>query len=94
MRRAEAATTLQDKRKLYITQAAYIYEMADIVLQVLNEIGLDGKPVLEQLKKEHEQRITTRLGEFNTELERIRQAQAAGKMQKMKSRVIRRSMPT
>lgn len=81
MREAEAATTQQEKRKLYITQAAYIYEMADIVLNILNEIGLDGKPVLEQLKKEHEQRITTRLGEFNTELERIRQAQAAGKME-------------
>lgn len=63
--------SIQLKRKLYVTQAAYVYEMADIVLEILDEISLEGKPILEDIKQKHEQRIQKRLSEMDSELKEI-----------------------
>jgi hypothetical protein len=73
---AERETNIERKRRLYITQAAYVYEMADIVLDVLNNVSLEGKPVLEQIKNDSERRLRSRLSEIEIELERIDRAKA------------------
>ncbi|EDN67544.1 hypothetical protein BGP_1956 [Beggiatoa sp. PS] len=72
--------SVQLKRKLYITQAAYVYEMANIVLEVLNKVSLEGKPMLEAIKQEHEQRIKKRISEMNSELKEIIRLKEAGIM--------------
>lgn len=80
MQQAKSETNGKLKRKLYITQAAYIYEMADIVLNILNEVQLEGKPVLDQIQREHENRIQTRMSEIQGELTRIEREQQNGKI--------------
>lgn len=80
MAEAKEADDVQAKRKLYITQAVYIYEMADIVLDVLNKVSLEGKATLEKIKSQNENRINTRIHDMKSELERIREEKANGKL--------------
>jgi len=63
------------KKRWYITQASYIYEMADIVLTVLKDVSLEGKPVIEQIRQEHQGRLQKRITEIQREIERIKREQ-------------------
>ena len=80
MRDARETTDVQNKRRLYITQAAYIYEMADIVLAILDDIRLAGRDTLERLAAEHQQRVRTRLADIEAELIRVESEHAAGRL--------------
>ncbi len=78
MTEAEKTTDVQQKRKLYITQAAYIYELSDIALEVLNNAGLDGKAEIERISKEHKENIQQRLGGIDKLLSKLRDAKNQG----------------
>ena len=68
------------KGRLYVTQAVYVYEMADIVLDLLNKIGLEGKPVLEKIKEDSEKQIQGDSSWIQAELKKIKQAEKKGKI--------------
>lgn len=80
MRDARETTDPQTKRRLYITQAAYIYEMADIVLAILDEMQLAGKATLERLNAENQRRIQRRLADIQAELVRVESEHQAGRL--------------
>lgn len=78
MTEAEKAINVQQKRKLYIMQSAFVYEMSDIVAEFLNNVSLEGKEELEKISNEHQQRINERVQEIDTLIGKVKQAQSQG----------------
>jgi uncharacterized protein YjiS (DUF1127 family) len=70
------------RNRLFITQAAYVYEMADIVLEILDKIGLEGKKDIEALYQDYQQKIKYRNQEIQEELQKINQAEETQKIDK------------
>jgi len=70
----------EEKKNLYITQAALVYEMADMVLVILDEISLEGKDEILKVKAETERRINTRISDLQGDLDGIDQLQKEGKI--------------
>jgi len=68
------------KRRLYITQAAYIYELADIVLDILQEVKLEGAHALKRIHGESEGRINHRIKAISRELERVEREAELGRI--------------
>jgi hypothetical protein len=62
---AYKAKTRQQKEKVYILQAVYIYEMADITLELLNSLVLEGKPIIDKLHGEAKSRVQARIEDIN-----------------------------
>lgn len=69
--KANEATSPKEKRHWYITQAAYVYEMSDIVLQVLNDIQLEGNEVINNIKSDNEGRARQRIQNAKEKLEKV-----------------------
>lgn len=88
---ARQTDDVQSKRRLYITQAAYIYEMADIVLSVLDDLQLEGKPTLDRLHGENQQRINRRLVDIEAELARVESELSAGRLSDRDAENLRKS---
>jgi len=88
---ARQTTDVQSKRRLYITQAAYIYEMADIVLSLLDDIQLAGRQTLERLEAENERRIRARLADIEAELVRVESEHAAGRLSERDAENLKKS---
>lgn len=72
---AKQEKQIDRRNKLFITQAAYVYEMADIVLDILDRIGLEGKKDIQALHQEYKNKVTKRGQNINKELEKISQAE-------------------
>lgn len=78
MQEAERAINIQQKRRLYITQSAFVYEMSDIVLELLDKVSLEGKVELERISQEHQQQINERMQSIDTAIKRVKQAASQG----------------
>ncbi len=52
-------------RRLYMTQAAYVYEFSNVVIRVLDEAQLAGLESLRALRNDNQSRISRRLAEIN-----------------------------
>lgn len=58
---AKNARGRKEKQALYMKQAIYVYEISDIVLDLLNKLTLDGKNSIHALYKEAENRTNENL---------------------------------
>ena len=54
VREASLESDINKKRKLYINQAILVYEMSSLVIEIANEISLDGTKIIESIKKDTE----------------------------------------
>ena len=72
---AKKEDNIDRRNRLYITQAAYVFEMADIVLEILDKIGLEGKKDIEALHQENQTKVAARKKEIDQELADIAQAE-------------------
>ncbi len=72
---AQQESNIDRRNHLYITQAAYVFEMADIVLEILDKIGLEGKQDIERLYQDYQTKVTTRQQEITQELSEIAQSE-------------------
>lgn len=79
------------KRRAYITQAAYVYEMSKIVLDVLNSIELEGKPVLEKLKIEQEKKLNLRISALKKSVGKVENSLNAGKIKEQQAERLKES---
>ncbi len=79
---AKEEQQIDRKNKLFITQAAYVYEMADIVLEVLDNIGLNGKADIEALYQDYKNKINKRQQSIQQELRKTNQAESQGSISK------------
>lgn len=66
------------KRKLYIMQAALVYEMSVIVSDFLDKIELDGKEELLKISKEHQNIINQRISNIEELVQRSSEAKEKG----------------
>jgi hypothetical protein len=80
MDEAKRADNVQEKKRLYITQAVYVYKLSDIVLDILSKVTLEGKETIEKIKSENEARISERIDKMNYELNQIKEGKSAGKI--------------
>ena len=55
--KAKMAKDRKTKERLYMTQAIYIYEMADIVLELLDNLSLEGKDTIVKLHQDAKGRV-------------------------------------
>jgi hypothetical protein len=81
MEEAVKTKDIQQKRKLYAMQAAYVYEMSDIALEVVDNAGLDGKAEMERIAKESKQAIGERMTEIEKSIAQIQQDKTQGIIQ-------------
>jgi len=65
--KALTAKTKDDKQKLFMQQAIFVYEMSDIVIVLLDKLSLNGKGDLQALYKETKTKIRTRVEEIETQ---------------------------
>lgn len=75
---AEKEVDKDKKRKLYITQAALVYEMSDIVCEFLGKISLEGKDEIYKISTQHQEQIRNRIGELDDLIKKARQASVQG----------------
>jgi len=55
--RAQSASDKKSKQNLYINQAIFVYEMSDIVLQLLSSIELEGSVAIQNVYKDIEKDV-------------------------------------
>lgn len=67
-----------EKRRVFLTQAIYVYEMADIVLELLDGLELEGKPVLEGLHREAQERVRQRGHEIDQQVKEVKRLERQG----------------
>jgi Ulp1 family protease len=53
---------------LYMKQAVYVYEMADMTLKLLDELSLEGKPIIDSLHEDAKNRVKNRTEEINKQV--------------------------
>ena len=75
---AEKETEIDRRNNLYITQAAYVFEMADIVLEVVDKVNLEGKATIEALHQDYKNKVQQRQQEIDKELADINQSAQSG----------------
>jgi len=75
---AEKETQIDRRNNLYITQAAYVFEMADIVLEVVDKVNLEGKATIEALHQDYKNKVQQRQQEIDKELADINQSAQSG----------------
>lgn len=73
MEQAKSAETRREKGQLYIAQSAYVYEMSDIVVELLEKLELEGKSTILNLHAQAENRTSNRIAEINNQVQRARQ---------------------
>ncbi len=59
----------RDQLRLYSLQAALVYELGKITVDILREVELEGTETLERIKNENQARITSRLADVNTRIQ-------------------------
>ncbi|MDM8545818.1 hypothetical protein QUF61_04950 [Candidatus Venteria ishoeyi] len=76
----QAGTTKnrKQKEKIYMTQAIYIYEMADIVLELIDSVTLDGKSAIDKLHQDTKKRVDARVKDIAVRLNETEQLQKEG----------------
>ncbi len=75
---AANAQNSAEKRRVFLTQAVYVYEMADIVLELLDGLEMEGKPVLEELHREAEERVRQRGRDIDTQVKEVQRLEREG----------------
>ena len=86
-----------ERRKLYMTQAAYVYEFSNIVNRILDDAQLAGLESLQALRNDNQSRISRRLAQINLQRRTLRDDvqsgmmtdQSAGRMEKSYVQIIR-----
>lgn len=73
MAEAKKEQNTQKKRKLYVTQAAFVYEMSSIVCDLLDQVSLEGKADIEKISNEHQQQVQQRLQQVDGLMQRLHQ---------------------
>jgi len=76
--RASSAKTRQQKEQVYMTQAIYVYEMADIVLELFNNLSLEGKNTIETLHKDAQTRVDQRISDIDQQLQKAQKLTQQG----------------
>ena len=79
---AKEEKQIDRRNRLFITQAAYVYEMADIVLEILDKIGLEGKEDIQALYQDYKNKLGKRQQDMNQELRKITQSENRGSITK------------
>lgn len=75
---AEREDNIDRKRRLYITQAALVYEMADIVHEFLSKVELGGKDEIYAISTKHQDQIKARIDSLEKLMNKARQAGSQG----------------
>ena len=86
-----------EKRRLYMIQAAYVYEFSNVVISVLDNAQLEGLESLRSLRNDNQSRISRRLAQINLQRRALREDvnsgmltnQSAGGMEKSYVQIIR-----
>ncbi len=71
MEQAQRAETPAHKRRLYISQAALVFELSNIVYDILDDASLAGLPALQRIRDESKSRVVKRLAEMNSKIREI-----------------------
>ncbi|MCI5138383.1 MAG: hypothetical protein D3922_08195 [Candidatus Electrothrix sp. AR1] len=69
----ENATTRQEKNKLLIKQAIFVYEMAGVTLELLNGLILEGKGTIENLYQEAQKKVASRVAAIERKIQKARE---------------------
>jgi hypothetical protein len=69
---ARKATNRKTKENFYMTQAIYIYEMADILLELLDGLALDGKNSILTLYQDAKLRVNTSISNIEKQKEKAK----------------------
>ena len=90
---AEAQSTQSPmrKRELYITQAAYVYEISNVVVEVIKRAELNGLDSLRSMRDDNQSRIARRLAEINMQRSKLRDDVQAGNLSDENARRMERS---
>jgi hypothetical protein len=70
---AKAAKNRKVKEKLYMKQAIFVYEISDIVLELLNKLTLDGKNSIEKMHQEAKAEVDKTLRDIEEQKKEARQ---------------------
>lgn len=76
-----AASKTRNKKQLeqiYLKQAIYIYEMADITLNLLDQLSLEGKSVITSLHVDAKKRVDNRGKEIESQIEKAKKLKNKG----------------
>ena len=63
--------TRKKKEKIYMKQAVYVYEMSDMLLELLNEISLDGAEVIYSIYNETKDKVNNRVIKINEQKNKV-----------------------
>jgi hypothetical protein len=85
IKQARAAKDRREKQKLYMKQAIYVYEMSDIVLELLNSLTLDGKNSIDELHQDAISKAKTNIEKANKLKEKVKDLQKKGLMSSEKA---------
>jgi len=88
---AKNARSPMRKRELYIMQASRVYEIANIVTDVIGQARLQGLDALRDLRDENQSRIARRLAEINLQRRALREDILAEKLSDESARRMERS---
>lgn len=69
---ALAATSPRDQLRLYSLQAALVYELGKIAIDVLNEVDLEGTETLERIRNENQARVSNRIADANSQIQMVK----------------------
>lgn len=75
---ARQATTRQEKERAYMKQAVYVYEMADITLELLSGLTLEGKQTIDDLHNDAVRRVQERVADIDQQINKARGLQEQG----------------
>lgn len=75
---ANKAQSRQEKERIYMLQAIYVYEMADITLELLDGLSLEGKETIDNMHRDAQQRVSSRVADIEVQLDKARQLQQQG----------------
>jgi len=65
------AKTAKEKEKIYMKQAIYVYEMSDMLLELLNKINLDGAGVIYSIYNEAKRKSKKRISDIDEEKKKV-----------------------
>ncbi len=77
---AAVAETPEELRRLYMVQASFVYEMTDIVIDLLERLSLTGEKPIYELYEEAKARISKETQEIDQQIARVQQLAEQGKM--------------
>lgn len=65
------ATTGKQKEKIYMKQAVYVYEMSDMLSELLNKVSLDGASVIYSIYDDTKSKVKSRITDIDEEKKRV-----------------------